>query len=95
MNKKNILLIIGSFVIAILCVIAFIKITNNDVKVFNDKDKYSIYLNELKNNKDVHSGLLIFPENVNNLDIIDFKFFGLFKLFFYSFLNIIIFFIIN
>ena len=75
MNKKNILLIIGSFIVAILCVIGFMKFINNDVRVYNDREMYSTYLENLRKSKDVHSGLLIFPNSINNLNILDFKYF--------------------
>ena len=74
-NKKTILLMIGSLLVSVLLVIAFIKLGNTSFKSFYDKDNYLTYLHELKTNDDVHSGLFIFPQNVNTNNITELKYF--------------------
>ena len=76
MSKKNICLIIGSFVIAIIITILIVKVVNNDVNVYNDISKYHEYLVSLRNSDDVHSDLLIFPEESKNYQVNEFKYFS-------------------
>ena len=93
MSRKNICLIIGSFIIAIIITIIIVKVVNNDVNIYNDISKYSEYLISLRNSDDVHSDLLIFPEELNNYHVDEFKYFsrnGLFdgNYFFYLQINL-------
>lgn len=75
MSKKNILIIICSILAAILLAYIIIKVAGSTLKVHTDKENYFLYLNELQKKDDVHSGLFIFPNNINQNDIVDFKYF--------------------
>ncbi len=75
----KVLLIILSVVIVCGLIIFFI--ARQDIKSYDDLDKYEEYLSDLRNNSDAHSKLLIFPDKINKDNVEEFEYLAIDGLF--------------
>lgn len=79
MSKKEVFLIIlACGVIAVIFSAAIIFgsrfLSSDDYEEYNDVENYQLYLEELKNNSDAHTGLYIFPKEVNIDSVEEFRY---------------------
>ena len=71
---KNIIVIAACLILGVVFVVASYMVLNFKIKDKTNIEEYAKVLSELRENSDAHSGLFIFPENINVDNIKEYKY---------------------